>query len=232
MKKTSCDFSCMVPTIVFEENLVSQLILITRQKKLSQLVLIAQVLVKNSKVEFHCSTLVTDPDSEISVREDEVPIYVDILPESEFKQPTNIEVDDFQKNFYRMIEETSNQYNANNIYSMISDIAYMNNQLNVRLSLFCPKSSIEIEEIDSSDAPAVCSIPGATYRFPKDKKQKDPNSVYAIYYGINGINDPRIYSLSYSIYLQQHKKINAAFNNKINKNIPIPTPFMQSLKKS
>lgn len=215
MKKATINFSSMVPTIIFEENLISELLLISRQRKSAQLVLIAQVQVKNSKVEFRCSTLISDPESEISVREDEVPIYVDILPESQYQQPDSIEIEEFRNTFYKMMEETSNQYNANNIYSLISDVAFINNQLNVRLSLFCPKSSIEIEEIDSSDAPSVCSIPGATYRFPKDKKFKDPNSIYAIYYGINGIKDPRIYSLSYSIYLQKHKKISAAFNKKL-----------------
>lgn len=215
MRKASCDFTCMVPTIFFEENIISQLIAASRQKKLEQLVLIAQVRINNTKVEFHCSSLIVDQNSEISIREDEVPIFLKVLSDSEYRQPVNNEIEAMKEGFYEMMEETSNQYNANNIYSLISDVAFMNNQLNVRISLFCPKSSIEIEEIDSSDAPSVSSIPGATYRFPKDKKLKDPNSIYAIYYGINGIKDPRIYSLSYSIYLQQHKKIHAAFNSKL-----------------
>lgn len=95
MRKASCDFTCMVPTIFFEENIISQLIAASRQKKLEQLVLIAQVRINNTKVEFHCSSLIVDQNSEISIREDEVPIFLKVLSDSEYRQPVNNEIRTF-----------------------------------------------------------------------------------------------------------------------------------------
>ena len=213
MKKTSCDFCGMIPTIVFNDRVLAEIIPLCQKHDYQQVVVIAKVAMKNNEIEFHCNKLMQIDENDDELAENEAPIFLAIMSPSDY-ETQSVTVDNFIQEYERVMTDTTNgTFNANNIYSIFAEATYLNKQMHVRFSLFCPKATVDIEETGTSNTPSQPSVPVPAYQILT--KQKDPKVIKAIFYGVNRIDDPRIFSLSCSIYMQYKKKICAVFNSKV-----------------
>lgn len=212
------NFSCMNPTIIISDKHISELTTIGRQKKMTRFFFICKVVRKNAQLELHCTEIAANDSEGIQLAADQIVIYSTFVPEIYYMNPNTSEYEDFKQQFYEMMTENTRSYNAYNIYSIISEMALIKNQLNIRFCMFVPQPTIEITELKKSDEiSSLKPVNGPTYKIRKSQPTDDPNTVYAYFLGVDGITDSRVYSLAYSIYLSHQKNIEARLNDRLYK---------------
>ncbi|OHT00998.1 hypothetical protein TRFO_07654 [Tritrichomonas foetus] len=206
-------FREMVPSILFTQEILSNFITYAKKNKDVNMIVIAKVhyssapkgleFLLNQIIDYN-QTFEENPDNQYEIAEDEVAIDTTFISYQQFKVTCTKTNEEIKSDFFPLITINENStFNANCIYQFSMLVSFSNGMLHFKIDYLYPKAVVTIEECGKSNIPPKIKNPVCLL----DKCSKN-----SLFYGIDGIDDPRLYPLALSVYLYKRKPFITKFN--------------------
>ncbi|OHT00999.1 hypothetical protein TRFO_07655 [Tritrichomonas foetus] len=201
--KNVITFHQLIPSIVIPPAITYKFLQYAKRTEENQFIVIAKIsfFFFSKMVQFRCHKIIsyqkyigTRDENKEKCQSDEIPIFISFLSPENYDDASIEDEKHIKKNFLQEIRyQNEATFKINNMYQLCILVTYSNNNLKLTFDILFPKAIVEIEKIDR---PSL----------------SESHIINAVNHGIEGMDDPRIFSLALSIYLLTMKPFPLRFN--------------------